>query len=318
LSQDVIRCDATTVSGDHDVADGGLWQFGHRKAAPTRPQITVMIGSLDPLGMPLATEVLAGERADDGLSIPLIERIVSGLHRPGLLFVGDGKMSALATRASLAQRAPLSLSPLPLPGTTAEAMAAWSTEGLRKDKASELVRLVRDNHREQTGLAAEGYEFQRSGCLEDGEGGKTAWSARGLVLRSPLHAAPQTAGLETRLAPAAQQLAALTPVRGRGKRQMRDEVRCVEAMDNVLKEQRVEGVLRIHWEQQIERRTHYVGRGRGAATRAQRVIEHRRYHLTHSTRHDGPMAALMAGLGGQALVTNATPEQLSLAAAVWC
>ena len=107
LSQDVIRCDATTVSGDHDVTDGGLLQFGHSKDDPTRPQIKVMIGSLDPLGMPLATDVLSGERADDGLYIPLIERIVSGLHRPALLFVGDCKMSALATRAYLAQRAHL-------------------------------------------------------------------------------------------------------------------------------------------------------------------------------------------------------------------
>ena len=76
------------------MTDGGLWQFGHSKDDPTRPQIKVMIGSLDPLGMPLATDVLSGERADDGLDIPLIERIVSGLYRPGLLFVGDGKMSA--------------------------------------------------------------------------------------------------------------------------------------------------------------------------------------------------------------------------------
>jgi len=94
LSQDVIRCDATPVSGDHDVTDGGLWQFGHSKDDPTRPQIKVMLGSLEPLGMPLATEVWSGERADDGLSIPLLARIVSGLHRPGLLFVGDGTMSA--------------------------------------------------------------------------------------------------------------------------------------------------------------------------------------------------------------------------------
>ena len=94
MSQDVIRCDATPVSGDHDVTDGGLWQFGHSKEDPTRPQIKVMLGSLEPLGMPLATEVWSGERADDGLSIPLLARIVSGLHRPGLLFVGDGTMSA--------------------------------------------------------------------------------------------------------------------------------------------------------------------------------------------------------------------------------
>src|SRR6266705_4456382 len=31
LSQAVIRCDATTVSGDHDVTEEGLVQFGHSK-----------------------------------------------------------------------------------------------------------------------------------------------------------------------------------------------------------------------------------------------------------------------------------------------
>ena len=74
LPQDVIRCDATTVSGDHEVTEGGLVQFGHSKDDPTRPQIKVMMGSLDPLGMPLATDVLSGERADDGLYIPIIDR----------------------------------------------------------------------------------------------------------------------------------------------------------------------------------------------------------------------------------------------------
>ncbi len=64
--QHMIRCDATPVSGDHEVTEGGLVQFGQRKDAPTRPPINVMLGSLDPLGMPLATEVLSGERAADG------------------------------------------------------------------------------------------------------------------------------------------------------------------------------------------------------------------------------------------------------------
>src|SRR6266852_424212 len=94
LPQDVIRCDATTVSGDHEVTEGGLVQCGQSKDDPTRPQIKVMMGSLDPLGMPLATDVLSGERADDGLDIPIIERIRTGLHTSGLLCVGDGKMRA--------------------------------------------------------------------------------------------------------------------------------------------------------------------------------------------------------------------------------
>jgi transposase len=137
LSQDVIRCDATTVSGAHEVTAGGLGQFGQSKDDPTRPQITVMMGSLDPLGMPLSTEVLSGERADDGLDIPLIERMRTGLNKTGLLFVGDGKMSALDTRAYLARHQDWYVSPFPLTGATAEAMDAWITTGVRKGEAGE-------------------------------------------------------------------------------------------------------------------------------------------------------------------------------------
>src|SRR3989440_8998641 len=141
LPQDMIRCDATTVSGAHAVTAGGLLQFGQSKDDPTRPQIKVMMGSLDPLGMPLATDVLSGERADDGLYLPIIERIRHGFQRPGLLFVGDGKMSAFDTRAYLAKHQDWYLSPLPLTGTTAEAMDAWITTGVKKSEAGELERI---------------------------------------------------------------------------------------------------------------------------------------------------------------------------------
>jgi len=137
LSQEVIRCDATTVSGEHEVTADGLLQFGQSKDDPTRPQIKVMMGSLDPLGMPLATEVLSGERADDGLYLPIIERIRSGVRTPGLLCVGDCKMRALDTRAYLARHQDWYLSPLPLTGATAEAMDAWITTGVTKGETGE-------------------------------------------------------------------------------------------------------------------------------------------------------------------------------------
>jgi transposase len=60
LPQEVIRCEAPTVSGHHEVSEEGLFQFGQSKDDPTRPQIKVMMGSLDPLGMPLAIDVLSG------------------------------------------------------------------------------------------------------------------------------------------------------------------------------------------------------------------------------------------------------------------
>jgi transposase len=315
LTPAVIRCDATTVSGDHDVTEGGLLQFGHSKDDPSRPQIKVMTGALDPLGMPLATDVLSGERADDGLYIPLIERIEAGLKTPGLLYVGDGKMSALATRAHVAGRQHFYLSPLPLTGATAEAMEAWITAGIRQDRDGELERIFRTDHRGETVLVAEGYELERTCCLECSA---EEWSERVLVVRSPMHAERQAAGLEKRLAHAETKLAALTPARGRGKRQITAEATLVVAIDTVLKEQRVEGLLRIEWEQQMERHTRYVGRGRGSVTRAQQVHETIRYQITRIERQACPIAALKERFGWKAFVTNATKERLSLGDAVLC
>ena len=79
--------------------------------------------------------MLSGERADDGLDIPIRERIRTGLKTTGLLFVGDGKMSALDTRAYLARHQDWYVSPLPLTGATAEAMDAWITAGVTRGEA---------------------------------------------------------------------------------------------------------------------------------------------------------------------------------------
>src|SRR3989442_12491223 len=313
LAQDVIRCDATTVSGEHEGTAQGLLQFGHSKDDPTRPQIKVMMGSLDPLGLPLATDVLSGERADDGLYLPIIERIRTGLKTPGLLFVGDCKMSALDTRAYLARHQDWYLSPLPLTGATAEAMDAWITTGGRKGEASELEQIWRTNDRGHEVLAAEGYEFARTCGAPDGD---VEWSERVLVVRSPMHATHQAAGLEKRLHYAETQLTALTPPRGRGKRQITDEATLVEAIAHVLTAHRVEGLLRVVWEKQVEQSTHYVGRGRGSENREKRVHEKIRYHITQIARQEDALAACRQRLGWKAFVTNAGPTRLSLQEAV--
>jgi transposase len=315
LPQDIIRCDATTVSGDHEVTEGGLVQFGHSKDDPTRPQIKVMMGSLDPLGMPLSTDVLSGERADDGLYIPIIERMRRGLHKTGLLFVGDCKMSALDTRADLARHQDWYLSPLPLTGATAEAMDAWITAGVTKGEAGELTQIWRTNDQGHEVLAAEGYEFERTCCAPVDD---MTWSERVLVVRSPMHATHQAAGLETRLRHAETKLAALTPPRGRGKRQITDEATLVEAIALVLKEYRVAGLLSVTWEKQVEQTTQYVGRGRGSVRREKRVIQKTRYHITHIARQADTIAALSQRFGWKAFVTNAGPQRLSLQEAVLC
>jgi transposase len=315
LSQEVIRCDATTVSGEHEVPADGLLQCGQSQDDPTRPQIKVMMGSLAPLGMPRSTAVLSGERADDGLYLPSIERIRSGLRTPGLLCGGDCKLRALATRAHLARHQDGYLSPLPLPGATAEALDAWSTTGVTKGESGECVRIERTTDRGHTGLVAEGYECERTCCAP---GGAEGWRDRVVVVRSPRHADQQAAGLEKRLGHAETHLTALTPPRGRGKRQITDAATLVEAIDRVLTAHRVDGLLRVAWEKQVEQTTQDVGRGRGAVHRAKRVIQTPRYHMPHITRQEGTIAARRQRFGWKAFVTNAGHTRRSLQDAVLC
>jgi transposase len=315
LPQDVIRCDATTVSGEHEVTEEGRIQFGHSKEDPTRPQLKVMMGSLDPLGRPLSTDVLAGERADDGFYIPIIERIRTGWKTPGLLFVGDGKRRALETRAYLVRHQDWYLSPLPLTGATAEAMDAWITVGVTKREVGAFAQIWRTTDQGHEVLAAEGYELERTCCAP---GSAVEWRERVLVVRSPRHAHHQAAGGETRLRHAETQLTALTPPRGRGKRHITAEATLVEAIDRVLTAPRVEEVRRVVGEKQVEQTTQYVGRGRGSMSREKHVIQKTRYHITHSARQEDPIAARRQRFGWKAFVTNAGHARLSWQEAVLC
>ena len=83
-------------------------------------QVKVMVAALDPLGLPLVTQVVAGHQADDPLYVPAVDRVLQIVAGSSLLFVGDCKMSALATRAHIAHlNQQYYLCPLALTGETA-------------------------------------------------------------------------------------------------------------------------------------------------------------------------------------------------------
>ena len=286
LTPETVRCDATTVSADQEITEGGLVQFGHSKDNAKLPQIKLMSAALDPLGMPVALDVVSGEKADDGLYIPLIARVNESLKKTGLLFTGDCKMSALETRAYLVSSGQHYLCPLPLTGKTAYEITDWINTGITKDQGNDLVSVFRENYKGELVLAAKGYEFDRTLFFEkDGE--KIEWDERVLVVHSPAHAKQQTAGLETRLGTAQKKIEALTPPRGRGRRQISDEKELLAAIIKITKTQRVEGLLNIQYEKQVEQKTKYVGRGRGSANREKVTVEKIRYQITSIEKDQG-------------------------------
>ena len=119
LKRPPVRLDSTTVTVYHEVEEGGLFQYGHSKDhRPDLPQFKLMLGSLDPMGMPVATLAVEGNAADDGLYIPTIQQARPILGTGGQLYVGDSKMSALGTRAFIQAGQDSYLTSLPHTGKT--------------------------------------------------------------------------------------------------------------------------------------------------------------------------------------------------------
>ncbi len=97
----LMRLDATVGSVGHDAAEHTLFKVGKAKNGLYKTQFKMMVGSLDPLGMPVAVDVVPGNQADDPLYLPVYQRLKEVIPKQGLLVVGDSKMSALNTRATI-------------------------------------------------------------------------------------------------------------------------------------------------------------------------------------------------------------------------
>jgi transposase len=197
------------------VSAGGLFPFGHSKDDRSAlPQVQVMQAVLAPLGMPLATDVVSGARADDPLYMPCIERVQARVGRHGLFYVGDCKMASRDTRARIAAAGDVSLCPLPQVQLEEGEFDA-ALEAVRNGEPV-LSAVVREGPKGQPEVIAEGYESPVAMRLK-GEGQGERWTERRLVVRSVRQAQAAEAALRARVAKAMAQIAALNQ-RGRGKK----------------------------------------------------------------------------------------------------
>lgn len=311
LPQEVVRLDATTVSGYHTGGQDSLFQFGHSKDAPDLLQVKVMQATLDPLGLPLLTQVVSGECADDPLYVPMIKSVSAQLRRCGLLFVGDAKMSALGTRAAIQEQADFYLTPLPQTAPNARMLEQWVQTALNHPHQLTTIPLPPTEERPHKEDCL-GYALQRRQESQEGH----SWNEQVLVVYSPTYAKTLCTGLHQRLASAQQKLRALTPEPGRGKRVVREEAALRAAAAAVLKSHRVQGLLTFDIDCQISAQIQYVGRGRGGPDREQSVHESRRYRITDVVIDARAVAAAEQLLGWRAYVSNAPQTRLSLADAV--
>jgi transposase len=307
LQAERVHVDSTSASAYASVSDEGLFQFGHSKDhRPDLPQVKVMQAVLDPLGMPLVTDVVSGERADDPLYIPCIERVQASLGRSGLLYVGDCKMASRQTRAWIAAQGAYYLCPLSQVQLSAGELAEAVESALRGDV--ELCAVYREVDDGQAERIAQGYERQVPMVL-DVAGESQSWMERRFVVQSLRHAKASEASLRARVAKAQTQVEALNR-RGRGRKCFEEIDDLRQAVNAIVQRHQVEDFLWLRYDQPCTSRPVRAYRNRAAGMKVDR-------HATVEVRvEEEALAAAVSRFGWRVYGTNQPREQLSLEQAV--
>ena len=312
--EEVVRLDATVGGVYHDPQQHKLFQVGKNKQGGYETQFKLMLASLDPLGLLLAIDVAAGNRADDPLYVPCYQRVKELLAKNGLFIVGDSKMSAKGTRTAIVAGNDSYLTPLPHeksePGLLDELLTQFqaSEENLQPVFLPQDV--PADGRDPEPELAiAVGFEVSRELSEIVGQD-EVSWEERCLLVCSFSYQQTMQAGLERRLAKAETALRQLTPARARGKRQISDEESLQKAITRIEKQYKVAGLFRVTYTQEVSER-----RIRGYGDKPPRVERKVRFQI--KVEHDQEAIEwAMFKVGWRIYLTNAPQAQLSLTEAV--
>jgi transposase len=273
-----------------------------------------MLASLDPLGLTLAVDVVAGNRADDPLYVPCYQRVKDVFPESGLLVVGDSKMSALGTRGTLAAAGDVYLTPLAHRKAEPELLDTLLTPWLEREADLERIFLPEDwqaaaGQPDPDLALAYGFTVTRPQAAQI-EGQSITWEERLLVVRSFAYARSSQKRLHRRLDQAEQALRDLTPPRGRGKRQITREAELLAAIQRIEEKYRVQGFFAYDYHREVTER-----QIRAYGDRPARTERRVRYQLT-VTRDEEALAAAEFRTGWRIYATNAPHERLTLTEAV--
>jgi transposase len=136
------------------------------------------------------------------------------------------------------------------------------------------------------------------------------------VIRSLELAQRQARQLEERLQEATRLLRALTPPVGRGHRQYRDEEALRTAVEAILTEREVTGMLQVRWQREEQQQRRYCGRGRGGPNRETYTEVKVRYVITEVKRQEKVIEQSKQRQGWRVQVTNLPKRRWSMQATV--
>jgi len=314
LKQTTLRLDASVGTVGHNPAEHSLFKVGKAKNGLYETQFKLMLASLDPLGLPLAVDIVPGNGADDPLYVPLYHRVKKIVNRSGVLVVGDSKMSAIGSRGEVVAGDDYYLTPLAWLKDEPDLLDKLLKARQAKAEAATNIFLPQDLPQDGSlpdPKLAIAYGFEVSRSRESVVNKQTiVWEERLLVIRSHSYTQVGQADLHRRLDKAEAALQNLTPVRARGKQPVTDEQSLVTAIEKIEQQYRVQGLFQWAYECQVKERHRRAYKDKPA--RLERQV---RYQLTVQ-RHHAAIAEAEFKTGWRIYATNAPTKTLSLTEAV--
>src|SRR6266446_5709260 len=311
LQARMARVESTTVAAF--VTPEGLFQCGHSKDyRPELPQLKSAMAVLDPLGLPLTTTVVAGNTADDPVYLPEIAKVRKIVAITGLTYVGDCKMAALGTRATMVAHQDYSLCPLSakqMPAAELDRLLerVWSGAqalvAVRRPRAPDPTRAEQAD--EMDDPIAVGFEDTVEQRAQDQSGQMQCWQERRLVVRSLAFAASQEQSRRQRAARAVAEINALDE-RKQGKKLLPDAAAAHQAAAAIIATHRVAAL--VHGEVQTETHEHLKRR---YGTRPATTVRSERVRVS-ATSDEEALEQAARRLGWRVDATNHTAEDLRL------
>ena len=299
LPTDTVRLDSTSVSVYHDDVDAeGLLQYGWSKEhRPDLRQFKLMLATLDPLGLPICCQPIAGNRADNRLYTPAYDAAVAALGTTDVLLVGDSKMSDLPTRGHIVAKGSRYLAAYRPLHASAE-IAGWVDTALVQAHTWVRIETV-DRRTGELQLDAVISAFERPQRWIDPANGHThTWTERVLVVRTTAYQAGMRRLREQALDRLTADLLKLAQAPTRGRKRYAQEADLAQVVATRIAEAKLDGVVQTALEP-LQLRDGSTAWG-VAAIWVDLVA----------------WQAMVERLGWQVYVTNTTPEQYDVAALV--
>lgn len=309
LPTDTARIDTTRVSVYHQPKEGEtLLRFGWNKdKRPGQRQFVELLGTLDPAGVPLCSQTVGGQCADDPLYLPAWRRMVKVLGRTDFLVVGDCKLASIENRARIQDSGGWYLTPLPMTGNTPNDLRRWV---LDPPVSPAAIRLPEQEEDEAD--LGQGFELLQTRTWTDPQTKREIkWNERVLVLQSAKLAASKRKGLARRLsrAEAALQKLKVKTDDDRGS--------LTEKTQAILKQHKVSPYLKVTWTAQVTKHKRYLKRGRHGLNSPFEMVETTTWVRT-ITRQEAAIEEFNTLAGWRLYVTNAPVRRLDTTGIVAC